>query len=400
MFPMKKLFPLFLFLLLTVFMAFIEGLKANQWKPDDGAAVFTLSPDKILESPYFREVLNTYGLIGFAYSSFMGDHHVVALQKEMGLQIKETIEVSFVVENFLQTLINFASFTSENSEALSNYYLTFILRTNGEVSENTFFENFDRWASGPKFNASDIERFRRDDRLEPEKIDEWSRASRINRDQYAGFEKSEKIGKTTLFAFPVGMLGQSLKKMDYMKFSLGMQAENGSTTFAIGSRAAVLAFFAHENKFTDSTKNAGNEEFASFSVPLDEKLVRHFESGQLSDPNGPLGPLALTLGDAIYKIREVSGTSKLSGGRAHFDLVVRCADSESAQAIWSVGQASLGMAQLSAMRHQVKNPKVQPALPLEFLNKIKLKHQGNDVLIDLAATPAELFPWAANKKFP
>jgi len=48
----------------------------------------------------------------------------------------------------------------------------------------------------------------------------------------------------------------------------------------------------------------------------------------------------------------------------------------------------------------MKNPKVQPDLPLEFLNKIKLKHQGNDVLIDLAAAPAELFPWAANKKFP
>ena len=82
-------------------------MKANQWKPDDGAAVFTLSPNRVLGSPYFNEVLKTYGLIGFAYSNFMGDHHLVALQKEMGVQIEETREVSLVVGNFLETIINF-----------------------------------------------------------------------------------------------------------------------------------------------------------------------------------------------------------------------------------------------------------------------------------------------------
>ena len=278
--------------------------------------------------------------------------------------------------------------------------MTVILKARGEVSPDKIFEKFDRWASGPAFTASDIERFRRNERIEPEKIDEMSRAKRLNRDLYAGLEKSEKVGGTTLFAIPVGMLDQSLQKMDSLKFSLGVQAEKGATTFAIGSRAGVLAFFPHENKFMNSTDNAGNEEFASFRVPLDGELLRQMESGKLSDPNGPLGPLAITLGDAMYKIREVSGTSKLSGGRAHFDLVVSCTDSESAQAIWSVGQASLGMAQLTAMRQQMKNPKVQPVLPLHFLNQIKLKHQKNDVLIHFAATPEELFPWAANKKFP
>ena len=397
---MKKSYPCCLFLVLTVFVGLSNDLKGNQWKPDDGAAVFTLSPNRVLTSPYFREVLKTYGLIGFAYSNIMGDHHVVALEKEMGVQIEETREVSLVVGNFLETIINFPVSTSGNYQALNNSSLTFILRTNGEVSPDEIFEKFDRWASGPAFNASDIERFRRNGGIEPEKIDEMSKARRINRDLYAGLEKSEKVGKTTLFAIPVGMLDQSLQKMESLKFSLGVQAEKGSTTFAFGSRAGVLAFFAHENKFLDSNENTGNVEFASFSVPLDEGLLRQIESGKLSDPNGPLGPLAITLGDAMYKIREVSGTSKLSGGRAHFDLVVRCADSESAQAIWSVGQASLGMAQITAMRQQMKNPKVQPAVPLEFLNKIKLKHQGNDVLIELSAAPAELFPWAANKKFP
>ena len=140
-------------------------------------------------------------------------------------------------------------------------------------------------------------------------------------------------------------------------------------------------------------------EFASFSVPLDEGLLRQIESGKLSDPNGPLGPLAITLGDAMYKIRRFPAPQNLPVVGLIFDLVVRCADSESAQVIWSVGQASLGMAQITAMRAADEKPKAQPAVPLEFLNKIKLKHQGNDVLIDLSAAPAELF-WAANKKFP
>ncbi len=397
---MKKSYPLCLFLVLTVFVASTKSLKANQWKPDDGAAVFTLSPNKVLGSPYFNEVLKTYGLIGFAYSSFMGDHHVVALQKEMGLQLKDASKVSVVMGNFMENILHYPALSPDLITRPGNFPLTVILKAKGEVSPDEIFEKFDRWASGPAFTASDIERFRRNGRIEPEKIDEMSRAKRLNRDLYAGLEKSEKVGRTTLFAIPVGMLDQSLQKMDSLKFSLGVQAENEVTTFAIGSRAGVLAFFAHENKFMDSTDNAGNEEFASFRVPMDGELLRQMESGKLSDPNGPLGPLAITLGDAMYKIREVSGTSKLSGGRAHFDLVVSCTDSESAQAIWSVGQASLGMAQLTAMRQQMKNPKVQPVLPLHFLNQIKLKHQKNDVLIHFAATPKELFPWAANKKFP
>ena len=56
--------------------------------------------------------------------------------------------------------------------------------------------------------------------------------------------------------------------------------------------------------------------------------------------------------------------------------------------------------QKTSMRQQMKNPRAQPDLPPHFLNQIKLKHQKNDVLIHFSATPVELFPWAANKKFP
>lgn len=397
---MKKSSPCCLFFVLTVFVGLINELKANQWKPDDGAAVFTLSPNKVLGSPYFNEVLKTYGLIGFAYSSFMGDHHVVALEKEMGLQLKDASKVSVVMGNFMENILHYPALAPDLITRPGNFPLTVILKARGEVSPDQIFEKFDRWASGVMYESHDIKRFRENGRIPAEKIEEMSKRPRIDRQLYAGLEKSEKVGRATLFAIPVGMLDQSLQKMDSLKFSLGVQAEKGSTTFAIGSRAGVLAFFAHENKFMDSTDNAGSEEFASFRVPLDGELLRQMESGKLSDPNGPLGPLAVTLGDAMYKIQEVSGTSKLSAGRAHFDLVVSCTDSESAQTIWSVGQASLGMAQLTAMRQRMKDPLAKPDLPLDFLNKIKLKHQDKEVFVHFEASPAELFPWVANKKFP
>ena len=133
---------------------------------------------------------------------------------------------------------------------------------------------------------------------------------------------------------------------------------------------------------------------------MDGEMLKKLESSKLSDPNGPLGPLATTLGEAMYKIEEISGRSKLAGGRAHIDLTLSCENVESAQAIWSVAQASLGMAQLAAMRQQMKNPQNPPMLPLSFLTKIKLKNKGNEVHAHFEALPAELFPWAANQKFP
>ena len=54
------------------------------WKPDEKAAVFSVKPDQVLGSPYFKEVLNTYGLIGFGYTTIMNDHHLVDLQKGDG----------------------------------------------------------------------------------------------------------------------------------------------------------------------------------------------------------------------------------------------------------------------------------------------------------------------------
>ena len=62
------------------------------WKPDEKAAVFSLNPNQVLESPYFNEVLKTYGLIGFGYTAIMNDRHLVDLQKEMGVQIKDVSE--------------------------------------------------------------------------------------------------------------------------------------------------------------------------------------------------------------------------------------------------------------------------------------------------------------------
>jgi len=179
-----------------------------------------------------------------------------------------------------------------------------------------------------------------------------------------------------------------------------MQAENGMTVFVLGSRKDVLGFFEYENTNKGSSHNAGSSEFTSFSIPLDGELLKKMETSNLSDPNGPLGPLATTLGQAMYQIKEISGTAKFSGGRAHLDLTITCKDVQSAQSIWSVGQASLGMAQLQMLRKQLKNPAAQTAVSSDFLNRIKLKNQEAKVLVHVEASPSELMPWAANQKIP
>ena len=385
------------------FIAYFASMSLfASWKPDEKAAVFSVKPNQVLGSPYFNEILKTYGLLGFAYSNVINDRHLVDLQKEMGVQIKEVSEVSFVVGNFVETMSNFPVSTSGNYQALSDSSLTFILRSKGELSPDSFFEKFDRWASGPKFSPSDIERFRRDARIEPDVIDQMSKSTRIEKKHYSGMEKSEKVGETTLYSIPVSALDKRLPKsvMDEIKITLGMEAKKGTTTFALGSRKSVLGFFENENKESALSSSSPSDEFASFSVPLDGELLRQMERNKLSDPNGPLGPLATTLGEAMYQIKEISGGTKFSGGRAHLDLVISCKDGQSAQSIWSVGQASLGMAQLNIMRKQLKNPAAQTAVSLDFLNRIKLKHQEANVLVHVEATPSELMPWAANKKFP
>ena len=360
-----------------------------------------MKPDRVLESPYFKEVLNTYGLLGFGYTSIMNDHHVVDLQKEMGVQIEDASEVSLVVGNFLETVIGLPVSTSGNYQALKNSSLAFILRTHGEVSPDTFFEKFDRWASGPAFSKSDLERIRRDVRIEPGKIDEMSRGVRVEKKHYAEMKKPEKVGKATFFSIPASGINQALQTsgMDGIKMTLGMQSENDATLFVLGTRKDVLGFFEHKNSDNDLSHDPENTEFASFSIPLDGELLKKMENN-LSDPNGPLGPLAVTLGQAMYQIKEISGTAKFSGGRAHLDLSITCKDVQSAQSIWSVGQASLGMAQLQMLRKQLKNPAAQTAVSADFLNRIKLKHQEAEIHVHVEASPSELMPWAANKKFP
>ncbi len=396
---MKKTFPSFLLLLLGA-LSFSASLQGEPWKPDEDAAVFTVRPDQVLGSPYFKEVLKTHGFLEFAYSAIINDQHLVALQNEIGFQIEDTSEISFMMGNFLETMVNLPSSTSGNFDAFARSSPVVILRTKGEVPPDTFFEKFDRWASGPAFHPNDIERFRRDARIEPEKIEEMSKARRLKSELYRGMEKSEKFGPTTLFEIPAGALNQSIAKEDLnkLKISMGMQAEKGATTFAWGSKEDVLGFFAHENKRVPSSPASEGDGFASFSIPMNGEILKKLEAGQLSDPNGPLGPLATTLGKAAYKIRKIEGRSKIVGGRAHVDLIVSCENVESAQAIWSVAQASLGMAQLSALRQQMRNPQSPPAVPLNFLNKIKLKNKGNEVHAHFEAIPAELFPWAANQK--
>ena len=385
-----------------LFACFLTTSVFASWKPNDQAAVFSLKPDRVLGSPYFKEVLNTYGLLGFGYTRIMNDHHVVDLQKEMGVQIEDASEVSLVVGNFLETVIGLPVSTSGNYQALQNSSLAFILRTQGEVSSDTFFEKFDRWASGPAFSKSDIERFRKDARIEPDKIDEMSRSIRVEKKHYAEMEKPEKVGKVTLFSIPVSGINQALQTsgVDGIKMTLGMQAENGMTVFVLGSRKDVLGFFEYENTNKGSSHNVGTSEFTSFSIPLDGELLKKMETSNLSDPNGPLGPLATTLGQAMYQIKEISGTAKFSGGRAHLDLTITCKDVQSAQSIWSVGQASLGMAQLQMLRKQLKNPAAQTAVSSDFLNRIKLKNQEAKVLVHVEASPSELMPWAANQKIP
>ena len=392
---MKKLF-------ISFFACFFATAGFASWKPDDQAAVFSLKPDRVLGSPYFKEVLNTYGLLGFGYTNIMNDHHVVDLQKEMGVQIEDASEVSLVVGNFLETLIGLPVSTSGNYQALKNSSLAFILRTHGEVYPDTFFEKFDRWASGPAFSKSDIERFRRDARIEPGKIDEMSRSIRVEKKHYAEMEKPEKVGKATLFSIPASGITQALQTsgVDGIKMTLGMQTENGMTVFVLGTRKDVLGFFEHENANNESSHDSENTEFTSFSIPLDGELLKKMETSNLSDPNGPLGPLATTLGQAMYEIKEISGTAKFSGGRAHLDLTITCKDVQSAQSIWSVGQASLGMVQIQMLRKQLKNPAAQTAVSADFMNRIKLKHQEAEIHVHVEASPSELMPWAANKKFP
>ena len=387
---------------ISFFASFLATAVFASWKPDDQAAVFSLKPDRVLGSPYFKEVLNTYGLLGFGYTNIMNDHHVVDLQKEMGVQIEDASEVSLVVGNFLETVIGLPVSTSGNYQALKNSSLAFILRTHGEVSPDTFFEKFDRWASGPAFSKSDLERIRRDVRIEPGKIDEMSRGVRVEKKHYAEMKKPEKVGKATLFSIPASGITQALQTsgVDGVKMTLGMQAEDGMTVFVLGTRKDVLGFFEHENSDNDSSHNVGSSEFTSFSIPLDGELLKKMETSNLSDPNGPLGPIAVTLGQAMYQIKEISGTAKFSGGRAHLDLTIACKDVQSAQSIWSVGQASLGMAQLQMLRKQLKNPAAQTAVSADFLNRIKLKHQEAEIHVHVEASPSELMPWAANKKFP
>ena len=387
---------------ISFFASFLATAVFASWKPDDQAAVFSLKPDRVLGSPYFKEVLNTYGLLGFGYTNIMNDHHVVDLQKEMGVQIEDASEVSLVVGNFLETVIGLPVSTSGNYQALKNSSLAFILRTHGEVYPDTFFEKFDRWASGPAFSKSEIERFRRDARIEPGKIDEMSRSIRVEKKHYAEMEKPEKVGKATLFSITASGITQALQTsgVDGIKMTLGMQTENGMTVFVLGTRKDVLGFFEHENANNESSHDSENTEFTSFSIPLDGELLKKMETSNLSDPNGPLGPLATTLGQAMYEIKEISGTAKFSGGRAHLDLTIACKDVESAQSIWSVGQASLGMAQLQMLRKQLKNPAAQTAVSADFLNRIKLKHQEAEIHVHVEASPSELMPWAANKKFP
>jgi hypothetical protein len=399
---MNKPKPLLLLLLMGGGLLYSLNLNAGQWKPDEKAAVFSIQPNQVLGSPYFQKVLNTYGLIGFAYSNIMRDQHVMDFQKEMGVKIEDISEISFVIGNFLETIINTPVSTSGNYDALTNSSLVMILRTKGEVSPDTFYDKFDRWASGPAFHPSDIDRFRKDARVEAEKIEQMKNARRIKPELYAGLKKSEEVGETTLFTISASVLDKNVAQegLDNVKISMGMQTEKGETIFAFGSREGVLAFFAHENKNASLPKISDDEEFASFSIPMDGEMLKKLESSKLSDPNGPLGPLATTLGEAMYKIKEISGRSKLAGGRAHIDLTLSCENVESAQAIWSVAQASLGMAQLAAMRQQMKNPQNPPMLPLSFLTKIKLKHKGEEVHAHFEALPAELFPWAANQKFP
>jgi len=98
---MKKPIASFLFLFLGGMLSFSNRVQGEPWKPDEEAAVFTVRPDQVLGSPYFQEVLKTSGFLGFAYSTIINDQHVVDLQKEMGVEIADISEASFMMGNFV-----------------------------------------------------------------------------------------------------------------------------------------------------------------------------------------------------------------------------------------------------------------------------------------------------------
>lgn len=383
-----------LYALLIVSVVTFSGLDAS-WRPSESAAVFTAKPNQITKSAFYKEILSTYGLLGVNQ-----DPHWIAFQKDMGIAIEQVSEVTVVFDRMMEVIYSYDPKQSigQLKEGLP---AILILNADREVSPGVLFERFKKWASGPMWTAKQIENFKQSTKFSPEKIAEMSTRIRIPEYLFTGMDKVEEYERAMLFSIPLKMMDEEIKHWDVV---VGVRAENGFTNFAVGMRKGVKDYFSSPEsagRRSAGSSNIGSEQnFSSFVVPVTPDLLQKMGADELSEPTGPLGPLANGLGGSLQKVRELSGNAKFSGTEVHLDMVVRCSDSESAQALWSVGQASLGMSQLRAMRRQMKNPQAKPLIPLNFLNRIKLKHDGNNILIHLEALPVELFPWAVDRKLP
>ena len=383
---MKKLLTFLIGLL------FIVNLWGN-WRPSESATVFTVKPNQVTKSEFYKKTLS-------ASLGVNQDPNWIAFQKDMGIAIEEVSEVTFVFDRMMEVLYSYDP-NQSIGQLKEGLPAILILKADREVSPRVLFENFKKWASGPMWTAKQIQGFRQSTQFSPEKIAEMSTRTRIPQHLFADMGKVEECEGGLLFPIPSKMRDQGTKHWDVV---VGALAESGSTTCVVGLRQEVRNYFSSPK--SDGSKSAGSnnlsseENFSSFVVPITPELLQNMGANKLSDPNGPLGPLAAGLGGPMQNVRELSGTAKFSGAKVHLDMVVNCSDTESAQSLWSVAQASLGMAQLSAIRRQMKNPQAQQMVSLNFLKGIKLKHDGKNISIHIEALPVELFPLAAARMLP
>ena len=114
---------------------------------------------------------------------------------------------------------------------------------------------------------------------------------------------------------PMSSIDNSFLKMGMKKIKIVQACSQKRTPPPLPQVQEKCArIFEHKNHSTAALTQPENSAIAKFSVPMDGELLKQMEANKLSDPNGPLGPLATTLGDAAYQVEENYGTAKFSGG--------------------------------------------------------------------------------------
>jgi len=376
--------------LLSILALFAHTLDGD-WRPSESSAFFTVKPNRVVGSSFFEETLGTYKLLAFGYSSIVNDFHANAFQQDMGFTPENLSEATLVFHRMMETL-----YLLETNRSVSQFQggvpATVIFKIDKEVAPEVLLQRFQKWASGPRYSAQKIKQLKESPPPEftAEQLAEMSSSPRIPKEVYSGMEKARELAGAKIFTIPHSMKDTQMKAWDLV---VGVRADQGNTTIAAGLRDEVGSYFSHASS-NSLQASPSSDPVATFEIPLSAALLEKMGTNNLSDPNGPLGPLAVGLGEPIQKIRKVSGTAQFSGPRVHLDMIVDFADSQSAQSLWSVAQASLGMSQLSAMRKQLQNPQLKPMISMDFMQRIKLQHKGTQVVVHVEALPVDLFPWA------